>query len=244
MAGLDDAGVNRAHRNPKDAFAERGTIDVLFAFERRQHGVDGKVFAQRMHVGPVVVQGDAARVGMALGLDAEPVLNLALLPVDGGKLGGQRGKRGMLRGNGSLQNQPGWIARLVEDIIKQKTPSGAAFDPRRRRRPGAPILVEKTPCRARRIRPIDQDNRLAGDALSTERICCGNAREVPSTKVMVIDPLTTARRAAESARAAEPGSQNPMTTSTVASASSEPSRQGTWRGARRPRRAGRGPCCD
>ena len=45
VARLDDACVNRSDGDVKDAFAERGTIDVLFSFERRQHRVDGEVLS-------------------------------------------------------------------------------------------------------------------------------------------------------------------------------------------------------
>ena len=52
------------------------------------------------------------------GFQAKPVLNLSLLPVDGGKLRGQRREGGILRGNGGLQNQPGWVAQPVEEIVE------------------------------------------------------------------------------------------------------------------------------
>ena len=65
VAGLDDAGMNRADGNLEDAFSERRPVDVLLAFERRQDLVERKVLAQRMHVGPVIVQRDAARIRMA-----------------------------------------------------------------------------------------------------------------------------------------------------------------------------------
>ncbi len=89
VAGLDDAGMNRADRNLKDALAERGPIDVPLALKRWQHGVERKVLAQRMHVGPVIVQRHAPRIRMPGGFQAEPILNLALLPVDGRQLRGQ-----------------------------------------------------------------------------------------------------------------------------------------------------------
>ena len=81
---FDDAGVDRPDRNLKHAFAQGRPVDVLFALERRQHGVDGKVLAQRVNVGPIVMQCDAAGVGVPIGHQAEPILNLALLPVDSG----------------------------------------------------------------------------------------------------------------------------------------------------------------
>ena len=86
MAGLDDAGVHGAHGNLEHAFAQRRPVDVPLAFEGRQDLSQRKVLAQRMHVRPVVVQRHAARIGVAGGFEAEPVLDLALLPVHGGQL--------------------------------------------------------------------------------------------------------------------------------------------------------------
>ncbi len=122
VAGLDDAGMNRANRNVEDAFSVRGPVDVPLTFERRQHGVEREILAQRMHVGPVIVQGHAPRIGMSDGFEAEPILNLALLPVDGRQLGGQRRERGMIGGNGRLQDQPVRVARPVKDVVVVENP--------------------------------------------------------------------------------------------------------------------------
>ncbi len=92
VAGLDDAGMNRADRNVKDALAVRWPVDVPLALERGQHGVEREILAQRMHVGPVIVQRHAPRIRMPGGFQAEPVLNLALRPVDARQLRGQRRK--------------------------------------------------------------------------------------------------------------------------------------------------------
>ena len=101
VAGLDDAGVNGADGNLEDAFAQGRAVDVPLALKGRQHGVDGKVFAQGMDVGPVVVEGDAAGIGMVLGDQAEPVLDLALLPVHGGDSAASEGKCGAAAGTGA-----------------------------------------------------------------------------------------------------------------------------------------------
>ena len=103
VAGLDDAGMNRADRNLEDALSVSGPVDVPLAFKRRQHGVERKILAQRMHVGPVIVERHAARIRMADGFEAEPILNLALLPVDGRQLRGQRREGGMSSGMGAFR---------------------------------------------------------------------------------------------------------------------------------------------
>ncbi len=51
---------DRSHGDLKYAFAERGPVDMLFAFKRRKNGVEREVLAQRMHIRPVVVQGHAS----------------------------------------------------------------------------------------------------------------------------------------------------------------------------------------
>ena len=90
VAGLDDAGMNRADRNLEDALPVRGPVDVPLPLKRRQHGVERKILAQRMHVGPVIVERHAPWIRMPCGFQAEPILNLALLPVNGRQLRGQR----------------------------------------------------------------------------------------------------------------------------------------------------------
>src|ERR1035438_1786857 len=70
-----------------------------------------------MHVGPVIVERYAPRVGMPGGFQAKPILNFALLPIDGGQLRGERWKRRMIPWDRSFQNYPGSIARMIEDIV-------------------------------------------------------------------------------------------------------------------------------
>ena len=92
MAGLDDSGMNRPHGHLKDAFTQSGPVDVAFSLERRQHGLERKVLAQGMNIGPIVMQGDPARIGVSDGLQAKPILDFALLPVHRGQFGGERRK--------------------------------------------------------------------------------------------------------------------------------------------------------
>ncbi len=82
MAGLDDAGMDRTHRNLEDAFAQRRPVHVLLAFEGGQYRIERKVLPQGVYVRPVVVQCHAARIGVSGGFESKPVLDLALLPVD------------------------------------------------------------------------------------------------------------------------------------------------------------------
>src|SRR6516164_595028 len=89
MAGLDGSGMNRSDWHLKDAFTQSGPIDVAFSLERRQHGFECEVLAQRMNIRPVVVQGDPARIRMSDGFQPKPILDFALLPVHGGQLRGE-----------------------------------------------------------------------------------------------------------------------------------------------------------
>src|SRR5450759_1345562 len=98
MAGLDSAGMDGADGNLEDSLAQGGAIDVALAFEGRQDLAQRKIFAQGMHVGPVVVERDAPWIGMAGGFEAEPVLDLAFLPVDRGQAGGERRESRLVRG--------------------------------------------------------------------------------------------------------------------------------------------------
>ena len=83
VARLDDAGMNRADRNLKDALSVGRPVEVPLPLKWGQHGVERKALAQRMHVRPVIVERHATRIRMPYGFEAEPILNLSLLPVDG-----------------------------------------------------------------------------------------------------------------------------------------------------------------
>ena len=118
VSRFDDAGVYRPHRNLKDALPQGRPVDMRFTFERRQRGIDGKTLAQRMNVRPVVVQRDAAWIGMARGFDAEPVLDLAFLPVERRNLGRHRGEGAMLRVNRGAQQQIARVRAVLEDVVE------------------------------------------------------------------------------------------------------------------------------
>src|ERR1017187_5504943 len=117
VAGFDDAGVYRSHGDLEDAFPQRRTVDVLLALESRQLRIERKILAQRVYVGPVVVQRHAPRIGVAFGFDAEPVLDLAFLPVDGREAGGERWKPRILGWNARAEDQITRVAAPLEDII-------------------------------------------------------------------------------------------------------------------------------
>src|ERR1035438_4612824 len=80
VAGLNDARMHRPHRDLKDAFALNLAELVPLACEWRQHSAQIKIFPQRVHFWPVIVQRAAAGVGMAFELEAEQVLDFTLLP--------------------------------------------------------------------------------------------------------------------------------------------------------------------
>ncbi len=83
MARLDNPGMHRADRHLEDAFALDRAELVALALEWRQHRCHIEILAQRVDLGPVVVQGAPARIGMADELQAKPILDFALLPVHG-----------------------------------------------------------------------------------------------------------------------------------------------------------------
>src|SRR5205823_8549651 len=80
MARLDDAGMHRTDWHLKHPFTLDLAELVPHTGERRQFDAEVKIFAQRVDLGPVVVQHATARVGMAQQLDAKQILDLPLLP--------------------------------------------------------------------------------------------------------------------------------------------------------------------
>ena len=89
MPGLDDARMDRPDRHLEHAFAFHGAELVSLALEMGQHGFQVKILAQGINLGPIVVQGAAAGIGMADQLQAEPILDLAFLPIHGGNGAGE-----------------------------------------------------------------------------------------------------------------------------------------------------------
>ncbi len=117
VSGLDDAGVDGSNGNLKDSFTESGPVDVALAFKLRKYGVDREIFAQRVHVRPVIVQRDAARIGVPLRDQAEPILDLALLPVGGGNGGGQRRENRLGCRNGGTHHQIARVSGLLKSVV-------------------------------------------------------------------------------------------------------------------------------
>ena len=65
VARLDDASVHRADGHMENTFALDRAKLVSLALEGREFSAKIEVFAQRIHLRPVVVQCTAARIGMA-----------------------------------------------------------------------------------------------------------------------------------------------------------------------------------
>ena len=53
---FDDSRMDRPNGDLKDAFTQSRTIDMALALEGRQLGVEGKVLAQGINVGPIIMQ--------------------------------------------------------------------------------------------------------------------------------------------------------------------------------------------
>ena len=73
--------MHRPHRHLKHAFALHLSELVPLANKRRQRRFEIKILPQRMDIRPIIVQGAAARIGMANQLQPKQILNLALLPI-------------------------------------------------------------------------------------------------------------------------------------------------------------------
>ena len=111
MAGLDDAGMHRPHGNLKDAFAQRGPVDVLLAFEGRQHRVaSGKSLRRGCTSGQLSCS--ATRRG--LGWPSASMPNQSWISrscqLTAGSSAASEGKRGSSGGNGRAEDQIAGVA--------------------------------------------------------------------------------------------------------------------------------------
>ena len=144
MARLDDARVDRADRHLEHAFAFDRAEFVAHAAEGRQLGARVEVLAQRPNVRPVVVQDAAGRVGMADELDAEQILDLALLPVDGVNGVGQRRQLRFVRRDGNAdQNESVGGVQDVEIIDEEDIFPGAGVLGEEAGEAGAVLFVKR-----------------------------------------------------------------------------------------------------
>ena len=94
---LDDARMHRSHRDLEHPFAFNFPELMPLALERRQHRMQVKVLAQRVHFRPVIVERAAARIGVAFKFEAEHVLYLTFLPIRSGQGIGQRNELRLFR---------------------------------------------------------------------------------------------------------------------------------------------------
>jgi hypothetical protein len=122
MTRLNGSGVDWSYWYLKDTFAQSGAVDVTFSLEGWQDGLDGEVFAQGTNFRPIVMQGDAAGIRVSNGFQSKPVLNLALLPVRGRQLGGQRGKLKTVGAHRRSHNQILSAALLFKNIVVEENP--------------------------------------------------------------------------------------------------------------------------
>src|ERR1700690_292569 len=131
MAWLDDSRMDRPYGHLQHAFSESRPVDVALPFEGRQHGFQGKVLAQGINVRPIVMQGDAAGIGVSNCLQTKPILDFALLPVERRQGGGERGKLKTAGSHRRLDDQILRAALLFEDIVEEENAFG-----------GTPVLRE------------------------------------------------------------------------------------------------------
>ena len=83
MARLNNAGVHWADRYLENAFAFDLAEFVPHTGEGRQFRAEVEILSQWVNLRPVIVQDATAWIGVAHQLDAEQILDFALLPVDG-----------------------------------------------------------------------------------------------------------------------------------------------------------------
>ncbi len=62
VSRFDDSRMDRPHGHLKDAFTQSRTIEVALSLEGRQLGVERKVLAQGINVGPIVMQRHPAGI--------------------------------------------------------------------------------------------------------------------------------------------------------------------------------------
>src|SRR5690349_11410620 len=106
MAGLDDAGMNRADRDFEDAFALDVTKPVL-ALLPAERLIPQELFHQWMDaLGPVFVANQAAEIRMALRDQPEQISNFSLIPLRRVDVRGNRGKEALLSENVHRHQHP------------------------------------------------------------------------------------------------------------------------------------------
>src|SRR5579863_6204191 len=120
MAGFDGPRMDRPHRNLKDTFSQSRPVDVAFSFKRWQYGVYRKVLAQRVNIGPIVVQGHSSGIRMSDGSQSKPVLDFAFLPVHSGQFGRERWKPGIVGGHRCPDDQVLRVILLFENVVVKK----------------------------------------------------------------------------------------------------------------------------
>src|ERR1019366_7156753 len=206
----------------------------------RQHLAQRKTLEQGMDVGPVVMERDAPRIGMTSGFEAEPVLDLALLPVDGGQLGGERREMRLVGGNRRPEDQIAGLAWLFEDVVVvEDALGGHAIFGEHRHQTGAIDRVQMIGERPH-IAPEESDGDLVvgrlGRMLGAHqfwKLVAQLFEEIHVSTHLAVDrpgglsyyPLTTrAARRTSSSRGA--GSQKPITIRTTSRTRIDVSRHG------------------
>src|ERR1035441_1402185 len=114
-----------------------------------------------MDIGPVIVERDAARIGMTGGFQAKPVLDLAFLPVDRGQLRRERWEARLVRGNGRLEVQIAGLAWLFEDVVVVEDAIGGNAIFGKHRHQSGVIRRAQVTGEGTHVRPEESDGDLA-----------------------------------------------------------------------------------
>src|SRR5216683_2067891 len=120
VARFDDACMDRSYGHLKDTFTQSWPVDVAFSFKRRQDRLEGKILAQGINIGPIVVQGDPAGIRVSNGLESKPILDFTLLPVRRRQFSGERGKLKTVGPYWRPHNQVLRAALLFKDIVVEE----------------------------------------------------------------------------------------------------------------------------
>src|SRR5436190_13909208 len=116
MAGFDNPSVYGANRHLENPFTLDTAKLVTLALKGWQFGFEIKVLSQWVDFGPVIVQRTPAWIRVPFKFEPEQILNLALLPIDGGERIGQRKELRLLHGDRHAEDEK-TVSRIQREHI-------------------------------------------------------------------------------------------------------------------------------
>src|SRR5579864_6641510 len=117
---------------------------MLLAFKGRQYLADAEALAQRVHVGPMIVQCYPPRIGVPDRLQSEPILDFTFLPVHRWQILCKRRESRLIGRNRGLEDEELRIGPLLEYVIEiEDALPGDAILREHGYQPGAIFSAEK-----------------------------------------------------------------------------------------------------